>query len=61
MPGLLKTKLLFCLAICLMAVAPHHEIVVGAARTSVYQPLLKGKSVAIVGNHTSMVGKTHLL
>lgn len=33
---------------------------VGAARFSEYLPLLKDKNVALVVNHTSMVGNTHL-
>lgn len=37
------------------------EITVGAARTSVYTPLLKGKRVALLSNHTGMVGSRHTL
>ena len=37
------------------------QVVVGAARTQEYVHLLKGKSVAMVVNHTSVVGKTHLV
>ncbi len=33
----------------------------GAARMEVYLPLLKGKSVAVFANQTSMVGNTHLV
>ena len=36
-------------------------IITGAERTELYLPLIKGKSVAIVANQTSMVGKTHLV
>lgn len=36
-------------------------IVTGAERLSVYLPLLKGKRVALVANHASRIGKTHLL
>lgn len=39
--------------------SPH--VFVGAERTDEYLPLLQGKQVAIVGNQTSMVGKTHLV
>lgn len=37
------------------------EIVVGAARIDEYLSLIKNRPVAIVGNHTSLVGNTHLL
>lgn len=33
----------------------------GAARLSVYLPLIKDKKVGIFANHTSMVGRTHLV
>ena len=36
-------------------------VVVGAARTDVYMPLLKGKRVALLSNHTGMVGDRHTL
>ena len=36
------------------------DIKTGADQTELYLPLLKGKSVAIVGNQTSVIGKTHL-
>ena len=34
-------------------------IVVGADRTAEYLPLLKGKRVGVVGNQTSIIGKSH--
>jgi len=37
------------------------KILSGADRTHVYLPLLKGKSVGIFANQTSMVGNTHLV
>ena len=37
------------------------EITVGAKRIHTYLPLLQNKSVAIVGNQTSMVGDVHLV
>lgn len=37
------------------------EVTVGAARTSEYIPFLRGKRVAIMSNHTGMVGKKHTL
>ena len=37
------------------------KVKVGAERTELYLPLLKGKKIAIIANHTSFVGKTHLV
>lgn len=37
------------------------DLKVGAEQTAIYFPLLKGKSVAFVGNQTSVIGKTHLV
>lgn len=37
------------------------EIVTGAERTEMYLPLLEGKKVALVANHTSKIKDTHLL
>ena len=37
------------------------QILVGAACTDRYLPLLEGKRVAVCGNQTSMVGNTHLV
>lgn len=37
------------------------QILVGAACTDHYLPLLEGKRVAVCGNQTSMVGNTHLV
>ena len=37
------------------------DIIVGAARIDSYYPLLRGKSVGIVTNHTSLVGDEHLV
>jgi uncharacterized protein YbbC (DUF1343 family) len=34
---------------------------VGAERMEVYLPLIEGKTVALAGNHTSILGKTHLV
>ncbi|MBK7085837.1 MAG: DUF1343 domain-containing protein [Flavobacteriales bacterium] len=36
-------------------------IVVGAQRTAEYFPLLQGKRIAIVTNHTGLIGTTHLV
>ena len=37
------------------------NVITGADRMHVYLPLLKGKSVAVFANQTSMVGNTHLV
>ena len=37
------------------------KVKVGAERTELYLPLLKGKKIAIIANHTSFVGKIHLV
>lgn len=42
-------------------VACAAEVRVGAERTSEYIPFLKGKRVAIMSNHTGMVGSKHTL
>ena len=40
---------------------PGGEVVVGAARTGEYVPLLEGKRVALLSNQTGMVGDKHTL
>ncbi len=37
------------------------DIKTGAQKTELYLPDLKGRAVGLIGNQTSMVGKTHLL
>jgi uncharacterized protein YbbC (DUF1343 family) len=37
------------------------QIKTGCEQTALYLPLLKGKSVAIVANNTSVIGSTHLV
>lgn len=39
--------------------AQSPEVIVGAESTQEYIPLLKGKKVAIMSNHTGMIGKEH--
>ncbi len=41
--------------------AGNSNIITGADRMQVYLPLLKGKSVAVFANQTSIVGNTHLV
>ena len=37
------------------------KVTVAAERTEAYLPLLKGKRVAVVANHTTLIKKTHLI
>lgn len=37
------------------------DVKVGAQHTHDYLPLIKNKAVAVVGNHTSLINKTHLV
>lgn len=43
------------------AVAESPQITVGAERTAEYLPQLEGKRVAVLANHTAMVGEQHLV
>ena len=49
----------FCLL--LFSCKTEEKLKLGAERTKVYLPLLNGKSVAVVGNQTSMIANTHLV
>lgn len=49
-------------AVLLTAIQAHaQEITVGAAQTDRYIPLLKGKRIALLSNHTGMVGDKHTI
>ena len=37
------------------------QVICGADRTEVYMPMLKGKSIGVFANQTSMIGQTHLV
>ncbi|MBW6481163.1 MAG: hypothetical protein K0B37_17170, partial [Bacteroidales bacterium] len=39
----------------------NSEIIPGAWQTEKYFPLLDGKAIALVGNHSSLVGDVHLV
>jgi uncharacterized protein YbbC (DUF1343 family) len=55
--------LIFCLLILFInntAIA-QTKIIPGAERMDMYVPMLKGKSVAVFANQTSMVGNMHLV
>lgn len=52
---------LLLLTVCLPVRAQGKRIILGNERTSEYYPLLRGKRVALFGNHTSLRGNRHLL
>jgi uncharacterized protein YbbC (DUF1343 family) len=58
-----KTPFIFLFLISLVVVlqAQESQVIVGAARTDAYLPLLHGKRVALFSNHTGMVGSKHTL
>ena len=51
--------LIFCLI--LFSCQKDKKLKLGAKKTEVYLPILNKKSIAIVGNQTSMIGNTHLV
>jgi uncharacterized protein YbbC (DUF1343 family) len=57
----LKIIIIFCLMAIVSNGYSQKRIIPGAERMEKYLPLLKGKSVAIFANQTSMVGNTHLV
>lgn len=59
----MKTKYLFLLCFCWFAASTlcAQRVTNGAEQMDKLLPLLKGKQTALVVNHTSMVGGTHLL
>ncbi|MDE7452064.1 MAG: DUF1343 domain-containing protein [Paramuribaculum sp.] len=54
-------KLLFFVTTMVFAGVANAEVEVGAARIADYKPMLAGKRVALLSNHTGMVGKEHTL
>ena len=56
-----KIKQIFLLSCLLLSVFSYSQIKVAAERTNKYIPLLKNQKVAIVGNQSSMIHKTHLV
>ncbi len=50
----------FLIAVALLQ-AQESPVIVGAACTDEYFPLLEGNRVAVMSNHTGMVGKEHLV
>ncbi|MGM9846353.1 MAG: exo-beta-N-acetylmuramidase NamZ domain-containing protein [Muribaculaceae bacterium] len=55
-----KITLLFAFIFCFLA-GKSQEVIVGAACTDEYVSLLKGKKIALLSNHTGMVGDKHTL
>ena len=56
-----KIGLIFCFIIISFSAVLAKNVITGAERLEQYLPLLKGKSVGLVINQTSIVGNTHLL
>ena len=59
----MKKKIIFtaCFFILLIQVYSQNRIIPGAERMDVYVPFLKGKSVAVFANQTSLVHHTNLI
>jgi len=57
---LIPFLLVFSFSYCIQG-QPAKVITPGAWRTSLYFPLLKNKSIAIVANHTATIGEQHLV
>ncbi len=57
----LKSFILATLVAVVCALGAQAKISVGAEQTDEYVPLLKGKRVALLSNHTGMVGNEHVL
>mgnify|MGYP001399752211 CR=1 FL=1 len=57
-----KIKHLFFLLVMLASFGCNtQKLTLGVERTEIYFPLLKGKSVGVIGNQTSMISDTHLI
>ncbi len=55
-------KILFNISLIFFGLlAQSQTLRLGAERTEIYVPLLSGKSVGIVSNHTSRIGSVHLV
>ena len=52
--------LLFCLLFFRPGIVLG-QVMVGAERTDIYLPVLQGKRIGVVANHTARVGTTHLV
>jgi uncharacterized protein YbbC (DUF1343 family) len=56
--GLLSVALLYIT--CGKASTQSEPVIAGCEQTAIYLPLLKGKSIALIANSTSLIGKSHL-
>ena len=57
-----KIKQIICISLVLITLTTKaQDLILGAERTNTYLPLLIGKNIAILGNQTSMINKTHLV
>ena len=57
-----KIKHLFlCLLVFLLCSSGNESLQVGSERTAKYFPLLKRKTIGIVGNQSSLIGTSHLV
>lgn len=61
MGGVSKTLITIMLLVLDISLVQAQEVVVGAARIDQYVSQLKGKRVALLSNHTGMVGDKHTL
>lgn len=61
MGGVSKTLITIMLLVLGISLVQAQEVVVGAARIDQYVSQLKGKRVALLSNHTGMVGDKHTL
>jgi Uncharacterized protein conserved in bacteria len=52
---------ILCASIGMAAARELGPPIPAAERTELYLPLLKGKRIAVVANHTSLIGKRHLV
>ncbi len=55
---LLSLSVVFCLS---ALAVDYSQVRVGAERIEKYLPLLEGRNVAVIANHTSFVGEEHLV
>jgi uncharacterized protein YbbC (DUF1343 family) len=56
-----KIKQIFLLFSLLLSVLSYSQIKVASERTNIYLPLLKQQKIAVVGNQSSRIKKTHLV
>jgi uncharacterized protein YbbC (DUF1343 family) len=52
---------IFALFIAFSNASAAEKVIVGAESTKQYFPVIKGKRIAVMSNHTGMVGKEHLV